>query len=124
MRGTISLVLVVTLAGTTLAVPSQAGIVQAPRLRIVALSPLTLDGTGFRSRERTRVTASAGADSQTVRVVATRLGTFHVRLDQVAPTRCDLIRVAAVRRSGAIVALKRLPSPACLPERSPGSAAS
>jgi hypothetical protein len=119
MRRTASLVLVLLLAGVVLTGLGPAMTSQTPKLRIVALSPLTVGGIGFHPRERTRVTAYAGAGSQTVRIVATRLGTFRVTLDQVAPTRCDLIRVMAVRRSGAIVALKRLPSPACLPVTSP-----
>jgi hypothetical protein len=120
MRRTARLVLVLGLAGTVFAGPSPARFSQTARLQIVTLRPLTVGGTGFHPRERTRVTANTGSDSQTVRVVATRLGTFRVILAQVAPTRCDLIRVVAVRRVGAIVALKRLPSPACLPVRSSG----
>jgi hypothetical protein len=119
MRRTASLVLFLGLAGAALAAAGPAQTSPAPRLRIVALSPFVVGGTGFNPRERTRVTANAGTGSQTVRVVATRLGTFRVTLDQVAPTRCDLIRVVAVRRGGTIVAFKRLPSPACLPESTP-----
>jgi hypothetical protein len=32
---------------------------------------------------------------------------------QLGASRCDAIRVVAVRRSGALVVLKRLPAPAC-----------
>jgi hypothetical protein len=119
MRRTANLALVLALAGAVVAAVSPAKASQTPRLRIVALSPLTIGGTGFHPRERTRVTANTGAGSQTVRVVANRLGTFRVTLDQVTPTRCDLIRIVAIRRSGTIVAFKHLPAPACLPESAP-----
>ena len=122
MRRTASLLLVLALAGAVLADVCPAKTSQTPKLRIVGLNPLTVGGMGFHPRERTHVTAYAAADSQTVRIVATRFGTFRVTLDQVAPTRCDLIRIVAVRRSGTGVVLKRLPSPACLPETSPQSA--
>jgi hypothetical protein len=116
MRRTASLVLVLALAAAVLAGSGPARTSQTAKLRIVALSPLTVGGIGFRPRERTRLTANVGARSETVRVVATRLGTFRVTLDQVTPTRCDLIRIVAVRRGATIVSLKRLPAPACLPD--------
>jgi hypothetical protein len=56
-----------------------------------------------------------------VTVIATRLGTFRVVLDELTPSRCDLVRVVAAGRAGSRVVLKRLPSPACLPERSEGT---
>ena len=79
------------------------------------MNPLTVAGAGFHSRERVRVTATVADATQTVRIVTTRIGGFRAALSELTPTRCDLIRVVAVRRSGTTVVLKRLPSPACSP---------
>ena len=87
------------------------------KLQLLATNPVTVAGTGFRSRERVRVTAWAGSEkSPTARVVATRIGSFRVSLDELSASRCDLVRVVAVRSTGDRVFLKRLPAPECMPE--------
>jgi hypothetical protein len=119
MRRTSVLLLLVALSGAALAGVGSASTAPAA-LRLLAVSPLTVVGTDFHSRERTRVTATSPGATQTLRVTATRIGSLRVIFDELTPTRCDLIRVVAIRRGGTIVVLKRLPSPACLPSRTPG----
>ncbi len=108
--------LVSALVASALATGSGATRLPA-KLRIVAASPLTVAGSGFHARERIRLTASAGGMTETVRIRATRLGTFRVLLERVGPTRCDLIRVVATGLAGASAVLKRLPPPACIAQR-------
>ncbi|MFL5958991.1 MAG: hypothetical protein ACJ75G_01810 [Gaiellaceae bacterium] len=85
----------------------------APSLRLAARSPLTVAGRNFRPRERLRVTATVASRTRTVAVHAGTAGRFKVTFLRLAATRCDLLRVVAVRRSGALVVLKSLPAPAC-----------
>jgi hypothetical protein len=80
-------------------------------LRVLGLQPFTVRGDGFAARERLRVNLY-GVSQATHRVVANRSGVFVVRFADVRATRCDLIRVVAIRRGGQVW-LKRLPSPAC-----------
>lgn len=121
MRRTTALLLLLALGGAVLAGAGSARTEQTAKLRLVAMNPLTVAGTGFHSRERARVTATSAGATQTVRVTATRTGSFRVTLDQLIPGRCDLIRVVAVGRGGTSAVLKRLPSPACIAARSSGS---
>ena len=101
-----------------------------PSLRVIDLQPLTVQGDGFAVRERVRVNLY-GVTRASRRVVANRFGTFVLRFAEVTATRCDLIRVVAIRRGGQVW-LKRLPSPAChtgmgvgerssLPDAAPGT---
>jgi hypothetical protein len=85
----------------------------APSLRIAAASPLTVVGSSFRPHERVRVTATVASEKRTRAVTAGRTGRFRVEFEQLGASRCDLIRVVAVRRSGRLVVVKRLPAPAC-----------
>jgi hypothetical protein len=122
MRGIAVFVLAFGLGGTALTGFGKTASFRTSataKLQLVATHPLTLAGTGFRSRERVRVTASTGADRiRATLVTATRLGGFRVELELNAD-RCDLIRVVAVGRAGTRAVLKRLPPPACMPEKSP-----
>jgi hypothetical protein len=117
MRRTATILLLLALGGAVLAGGGSARTAQTAKLRLLAMNPLTVVGTGFHSRARERVTATSAGATQTVRATATRTGSFRVTFDELAPSRCDLIRVVAVGRAGATVVLKRLPLPACLPER-------
>jgi hypothetical protein len=82
-----------------------------PSLRVVDLQPFTVRGEGFAVRERVRLNLY-GVTQGSRRVVANGFGAFVVTFPEVRATRCDLIRMVAVR-SGGRVWLKRLPSPAC-----------
>jgi hypothetical protein len=85
----------------------------SPTLRVVGLQPLGIAGRGFRPNEHVRVAASTSGASQIVAIVAKRAGTFRAIFHELAPSRCDLVRVVATRRSGQLVVLKRLPPPGC-----------
>jgi hypothetical protein len=87
----------------------------APSLRIAVTRPLTVTGRNFRQRERVRVRATVGGEKRTLAVTAGETGRFRVNFDQLGASRCDSIRIIAVRRSGRLVVVKRLPAPACAP---------
>jgi hypothetical protein len=86
----------------------------AASLQVVKRVPLTLKGRSFRAGETVRVVA-AGARTQRVR--ASQSGTFVVTLG--GPDRCSTTRVLATGSGGSQAILKVLPSPACLPARTP-----
>jgi hypothetical protein len=119
MRRIATILVLLALAAAVLAGLGSAGTTQTARLRLVTTSPLTVAGTGFQSRERTRVNATSEFATETVRVIATRTGTFRVTFAELAAGRCDLVRVVATGRAGSTVVLKRLPAPACILERVP-----
>jgi len=103
-----------------LAATASARTAQPAKLHIVTTSPLTVAGSGFHLGERIHVTATVGPATRTVRVRATRLGTFRLLLGGLGGTssHCDLIRVVATGVAGSTAVLKRLPAPACLLQRS------
>jgi hypothetical protein len=120
MRRVATPLLALALGGVVLAGSGWGRTAQVARLRLVVVSPPTVAGTGFHARERTRLTAGTGNGTQTVRVTATRLGSFRVTFRQLTVDRCDTLRVVAVGSGSSRVVLKRLPAPACMPERSSG----
>jgi hypothetical protein len=70
-----------------------------PTLMPRGLHPLQLKGTGFKRRERVRVTVTpTGRDGVTKRVRAKRTGAFGVTFPDV--TVCDGIEAVAVGRRG------------------------
>jgi hypothetical protein len=85
-----------------------------PTLRIAKLQPLTVEGRRFLPRERVRVQVS-DPKLATRRVIAGKTGSFTVRFADIGATRCDLIRVIAIRTGNRSVEMKQLPSPACMP---------
>jgi carbohydrate-selective porin OprB len=85
----------------------------APNLGLAKPQPLTLAGRNFRPQERVRVTATVAGRKRRQTVTAGQTGRLHVVFRQLGWSRCDSLRVVAVRRSGALVVLKRLPAPAC-----------
>ena len=72
-------------------------------------------GRNFRQRERVRVTATLAGEKRTLAVTAGQTGRFRVVFDRLGASRCDSIRIIAVRRSGRLVVVKHLPAPACSP---------
>jgi len=86
----------------------------AASLQVVKRVPLTLKGRSFRPAETVRVVA-VGARTRSVH--ANQNGTFVVTLG--GPDRCSSTRVLATGSSGSQAILKVLPSPACLPARTP-----
>lgn len=108
---TAALALVVAAAGTA------AGGVAKPSLAVVERQPLVVRGAHFGARELVRVTAVSDG-SESVRVRATRRGTFVVTLPGLTVDRCSGLGIRAVGGRGHVAAVK-LPLPACLPARSP-----
>jgi len=53
------------------------------------------------------------SEKRTRAVTAGPNGGFGVVFDRLGATRCDVIRIVAVRRSGRLVVVKHLPAPAC-----------
>jgi len=106
------------------AVPLVAGLVfaagagaaaQRPSLAILDRQPLVVRGSHFGARELVRVTARADGE-QTLRVRATRLGTFVATFRGVEVGRCGGVGIRAVGGRGSVAVVK-LPLPACLPVR-------
>jgi hypothetical protein len=91
-------------------------------LTLQARDPVTIRGVGFRPAERVRVSLVQPGALKVVR--AGRGGTFLVVFPSGGTGRCDLVRVVALGGSGSRATLKLLPSPACLPDRAPGTPAS
>lgn len=81
-----------------------------PRLAFGQLFPLTVNGTGFRGRERVRVTLT-GARTASLRVTADRRGRFTARFSVRVPT-CGSVVVRAVGAAGSR-ASRELPRPDC-----------
>jgi hypothetical protein len=115
-----NLLLLLAVGAAAFAGLGSARTAQTAQLRLLALNPLTVAGSGFRSREPVRVTATSADRSQTVRLTVTPTGSFRVAFREIAPTRCGLLRVVAVGRSGSTAVLKRPPLPACMPVRLSG----
>jgi hypothetical protein len=102
-RAVAALVLVVSAAAGP-AAPAQA----RPALRLVALSPVSVHGSGFGAREQVRVRLRAHATFIATRHVrATRRGGFTVRFAKVLIDRCSAFSVTAVGRSGRRATLAR-----------------
>jgi hypothetical protein len=81
-----------------------------PRLSFGQLFPLTVNGAGFRGRERVRVTLR-GSRTATKTVVADRRGRFTARFTVRVPT-CGSVLVRAVGAAGSR-ASRELPRPDC-----------
>lgn len=114
MRRTVALLAVCGItAGVLVSLAQSAVHRRAATLGIAAARPLTVAGRNFRPHERVRVTATVAGEKTTRAVTAGQTGRFRVEFEQLGATRCDLVRIVAVRRSGRAVVVKRLPAPAC-----------
>lgn len=96
-------------------------------LRLVDRDPLTVQGRGFKPRERVQVVASVPDSAQKTAVAemvrktirATATGSFRIVFSEISVDRCSLVRVIAVGARGSRAELKVLPSPMCTPARLP-----
>jgi hypothetical protein len=85
-------------------------------LRVVALQPLQLAGSGFLARESVRVTVSSEGDVTRRTVRATARGSFSVQFDTVTADRCSAGITAVARGArGSFATAKVLPQPLCPP---------
>ncbi len=89
-----------------------AGSSAGAALRLVERQPLTVRGTGFARHENVRLTL-LGRQRTSTHTRADGHGTFIVTFP-VGSSRCDRLRVIAIRSGGGRVVLKRLPPPACI----------
>jgi hypothetical protein len=115
MRRTIVLLVLCGAAAGIAAAIARPGLksAPAPSLRIAVANPLVVTGRNFRPHERLRVIATVAGEKRTRTLTAGRTGRLRVELYQLGASRCDSIRIVAVRRSGRLVVVKRLPAPAC-----------
>jgi hypothetical protein len=91
---------------------AQAARVDAPKLRVTDLTPVTVQGLRFRPGERVRVVLRA--DGSYVRSVrAGRNGSFLARFGAVYAELCTAFQLRATRQSGAVVVATRKPPPSC-----------
>jgi hypothetical protein len=90
-----------------------------PALKIVAMAPLTVQGTGFRGRERVRVIAVASS-RQVRRLRASTGGRFTAGFPDVAVDRCGgSLTVTAQGRAGSFARTKILQEFDCRPGLDP-----
>ncbi len=97
-----------------------AGVASAtPRPAVKLLSendPMIVKGTGFRAKERVRVTVKVATPAGTWQrnVMATRTGSFRAVIGLVQTGRCGF-NVRATGSRGSVATLKLPPLPACMP---------
>jgi len=118
--------LIVLIACGAAATSISAGGSGKANLRLMDRDPLTVQGQGFKSRERVRVIASvsdsaraAAPESLRRTIRATATGSFRVVFFEVSLDRCSLVRVVTTGAEGSQAVLKVLPSPMCAPSLSP-----
>ena len=105
---TVALLLAVSTVG-----PASTAPAAKPTLRLVAKSPAKLRGTGFKARERVRVTLVVDETSRVRTVRATTAGAFTATFEGMAATDpCSAIGARAVGSRGSRAALK-LPQRMC-----------
>jgi hypothetical protein len=98
-----------------------AGVASAatrPALKLVSANdPMIVKGTGFRAKERVRVTVTITSPAATWRRVATatRRGTFQATIGLVPLGRCGGFNVSATGSKGSQAVLKHPPLPGCMP---------
>lgn len=112
---------VVVAALATLAVVAPAGASPSSKaaLKLVTSRPLVVEGASFKGAERVRLTLTTSTEVVHHRVVASRAGAFRSNFGTVTFGRCGGFTVRAVGSRGTTVLLRKLPLPACMPERSP-----
>jgi hypothetical protein len=103
-------IVALVLAGAASAAPR-------PTIKLVSENdPMIVRGTGFRAKERVKVTVTVKTPASTWRrtVVATRTGTFRATIGLVQTGRCGF-NVRATGARGSVATLKTPPLPACMP---------
>jgi hypothetical protein len=112
MKFAVFLAVVATIAsGTAAAATSQA------RVAVSSTAPATVDGTGFKARERVTVTFVATEMYRKV-VTATARGSFTVKFAAATIRRCESYFVRAKGNRGSLAIVKVMPE--CAPPRPSG----
>jgi hypothetical protein len=114
----LSLGVVAPAVGSTLG-PDSAS-TRTPRVRIETSTPVEVIGTGFKVREKVRVTFSA-TQVWTKTVRATRAGRFDIVFADAHPDRCSGYSVIAHGARGSTASLKIVPMGCPPPARDPGA---
>jgi hypothetical protein len=110
-KGIGALLATLLLAGVATAAPRK------PLLKLVSTSdPMIVKGTGFKVKEKVRVTLTVPSPKTTLKrnVVATRTGSFKAVMGLVQTGRCGF-NLRAVGSRGSVATLKSPPLPACMP---------
>jgi hypothetical protein len=114
------LALVALVAGVLAASGTASGVASRPALRLLDRDPVTVKGSGFRHRERVRVTVVSNRSA--VRVVrSSATGTFRVTFTGVsfAFDRCGNGWTVTARGARGDSATLKLPQPECPPQPGP-----
>jgi hypothetical protein len=106
-----ALVVAVAGSGASAADGSPSPIAAKPGLMVFQLSPLTVRGYSFKTRERVTVTVDGGKRG-TQRVQATVRGTFSTSFKGVRMLRCQTVTIRAVGSLGSR-AFRQVPRPDC-----------
>jgi hypothetical protein len=112
--------LVAVLLGALAASGTASGVASKPTLRLLDRQPVTVKGSGFRHRERVRVTVVS--DRVAVRTGrTTSAGTFTVRFAGVSFSfdRCGNGWTVTARGAQGDSATLKLPQPECPPQPGP-----
>jgi hypothetical protein len=112
----VKLILAVLVLGAV--VPAAWG-ASRPQVRLVAISPASVAGTGFQARERVAVKVTGGSNHLARMVVTSARGTFVARFARaLSPTGCGQLVIAAVGARGDRAAWKSPPK-SCGPPPQP-----
>jgi hypothetical protein len=94
------------------------------QLKVLDTTPLVVRGVGFKAKERVRLLASTGAETQSKTRIATQAGVVTVTFG-VSAHQCRFFRVRAVGGKGTRAAVSsitgieaaypRMPQPDCVP---------
>ncbi|MFL5968440.1 MAG: hypothetical protein ACJ74L_02490 [Gaiellaceae bacterium] len=110
---------VALLAALAIATAASAATTAKPTLQLVSSKPLIVRGANFKPQEHVRLTMRTGEDVTYRRANASRRGMFRSDFGTVTFGRCGGFTIRAVGSMGSSVLFKKLPLPACMPERSP-----
>ncbi len=111
MRKAVAILLLgFVLAGTASAADTRV----KPAVRLESMDPLVVTGTGFRAKEKVRVTVAVKRSTWRRNVVATRKGAFRAVIGLVQVGNCALsVRATGSKKS--LATLKRAALPTCIP---------
>jgi hypothetical protein len=106
--------LAVTLAVAALLLTAGVSAASAhPRMQLVRMHPLTVQGRNFRGGERVRVVLRMATGRTVRRVRATGAGRFTVRFRGAHPGPCTRFSVVATGRRGSLAILAGVARPHC-----------
>jgi len=107
----VALLLAVALVAASASTPGRGAEAAKPRLRVDALRPLVVVGTGFRAGETVRVTASADEGYGAKTDEAGSPGRIYVRFPKLKLGRCSEYVISAKGDKGSRTTLRSVPPP-------------